>query len=99
MWLVGSLPGRLILRKIDIAMTAIPTSRKISCRLRNGLHAKTGPCRQYQHGSHWRRTWSLSGAAQQGSMTCKELARETGVHDRYLREWLSHQAASNYLSY
>src|SRR6478735_1036379 len=34
-----------------------------------------------------------------GSMTCNELARETGVHERYLREWLSHQAASNYLSY
>jgi SAM-dependent methyltransferase len=34
-----------------------------------------------------------------GSMTCAELARETGVHQRYLREWLSHQAASNYLSY
>ena len=34
-----------------------------------------------------------------GSMTCAELAKETGVHDRYLREWLSHQAASNYLSY
>jgi len=34
-----------------------------------------------------------------GSMTCKELSQETGVHDRYLREWLSHQAASNYLSY
>src|ERR1043165_7941876 len=34
-----------------------------------------------------------------GSMTSKQLARETGVHDRYLREWLSHQAASNYLSY
>ena len=34
-----------------------------------------------------------------GSMTCQELAQETGVHDRYLREWLSHQAASNYLSY
>ena len=32
-------------------------------------------------------------------MTCKELAQETGVHERYLREWLSHQAASNYLSY
>jgi SAM-dependent methyltransferase len=34
-----------------------------------------------------------------GSMTCAELAREAGVHERYLREWLSHQAASNYLSY
>jgi hypothetical protein len=34
-----------------------------------------------------------------GSMTCAELARETGVNERYLREWLSQQAASNYLSY
>jgi hypothetical protein len=34
-----------------------------------------------------------------GSMTCRELSQETGVHDRYLRERLSHQAASNYLSY
>lgn len=34
-----------------------------------------------------------------GSMTCEELAREAGVNTRYLREWLSHQAASNYLSY
>ena len=34
-----------------------------------------------------------------GSMTCEELAQEASVHQRYLREWLSHQAASNYLSY
>ena len=34
-----------------------------------------------------------------GAMTCAELAREAGVNERYLREWLSHQAASNYLSY
>jgi 2-polyprenyl-3-methyl-5-hydroxy-6-metoxy-1,4-benzoquinol methylase len=34
-----------------------------------------------------------------GSMTCAELAQATGVNQRYLREWLSHQAASNYLSY
>ncbi|MGH7092775.1 MAG: class I SAM-dependent methyltransferase [Stellaceae bacterium] len=34
-----------------------------------------------------------------GSMTVAELAAETGVHQRYLREWLSHQAASNYLTY
>jgi SAM-dependent methyltransferase len=34
-----------------------------------------------------------------GSMTVAELAAEAGVHPRYLREWLSHQAASNYLSY
>jgi SAM-dependent methyltransferase len=35
----------------------------------------------------------------EGSMTCDELAREAGVSGRYLREWLSHQAASNYLKY
>ena len=34
-----------------------------------------------------------------GSMTCGELAKEAGVNERYLREWLSHQAASNYLNY
>jgi 2-polyprenyl-3-methyl-5-hydroxy-6-metoxy-1,4-benzoquinol methylase len=34
-----------------------------------------------------------------GSMTCSELAKEAGVNERYLREWLSHQAASNYLHY
>ena len=34
-----------------------------------------------------------------GPMTVSELAREAGVHERYLREWLSHQAASNYLAY
>jgi len=34
-----------------------------------------------------------------GAMTCAELAAQAGVHQRYLREWLSHQAASNYLTY
>src|SRR3954447_9327835 len=34
-----------------------------------------------------------------GPMTVDELAAEAGVNRRYLREWLSHQAASNYLSY
>ncbi len=34
-----------------------------------------------------------------GAMTCAELAREAKVNERYLREWLSHQAASNYLAY
>jgi 2-polyprenyl-3-methyl-5-hydroxy-6-metoxy-1,4-benzoquinol methylase len=34
-----------------------------------------------------------------GSMTCDELAKKVGVNERYLREWLSHQAASNYLHY
>jgi DNA-binding IclR family transcriptional regulator len=34
-----------------------------------------------------------------GPMTATELAAAAGVNQRYLREWLSHQAASNYLSY
>jgi 2-polyprenyl-3-methyl-5-hydroxy-6-metoxy-1,4-benzoquinol methylase len=32
-------------------------------------------------------------------MTAAELAMKTGVAERYAREWLSHQAASTYLSY
>src|SRR5262245_44074801 len=35
----------------------------------------------------------------QGPMTVSELAAAAGVNQRYLREWLSHQAASNYLAY
>jgi 2-polyprenyl-3-methyl-5-hydroxy-6-metoxy-1,4-benzoquinol methylase len=34
-----------------------------------------------------------------GAMTCAQLAQAAKVHERYLREWLSHQAASNYLAY
>jgi 2-polyprenyl-3-methyl-5-hydroxy-6-metoxy-1,4-benzoquinol methylase len=36
---------------------------------------------------------------QKGAMTTQELAAEAGVNERYLREWASHHAASNYLSY
>src|SRR4051795_817925 len=36
---------------------------------------------------------------ERGPMTVGELAAAAGVNQRYLREWLSHQAASNYLSY
>jgi 2-polyprenyl-3-methyl-5-hydroxy-6-metoxy-1,4-benzoquinol methylase len=36
---------------------------------------------------------------EKGPMTVAELAAEAGVHERYLREWLSHQAASNYVTY
>jgi 2-polyprenyl-3-methyl-5-hydroxy-6-metoxy-1,4-benzoquinol methylase len=36
---------------------------------------------------------------QKGPMTIKELALEAAVNERYLREWASHHAASNYLSY
>lgn len=35
----------------------------------------------------------------EGPMTSAELAAKTGLAERYLREWLSAQAASNYLSY
>lgn len=34
-----------------------------------------------------------------GPMTCAQLAKIANVHERYLREWLSHQAASSYLAY
>jgi len=36
---------------------------------------------------------------QNGTMTTEELAAKAGVNERYLREWASHHAASNYLSY
>ena len=36
---------------------------------------------------------------EKGAMTPRELADAARVDERYLREWLSHQAASNYLSY
>ena len=36
---------------------------------------------------------------EKGAMTCEDLAAAAGVQERYLREWLSHQAASNYLEY
>src|SRR5262249_34342051 len=36
---------------------------------------------------------------EKGPMTVKELAAAAGVNERYLREWASHHAASNYLSY
>jgi SAM-dependent methyltransferase len=36
---------------------------------------------------------------ERGPLTSGELAAAVGVHERYLREWLSHQAASNYVSY
>jgi SAM-dependent methyltransferase len=34
-----------------------------------------------------------------GAMTCKQLAATAQVSERYLREWLAHQAASNYVAY
>jgi hypothetical protein len=34
-----------------------------------------------------------------GPMSSAELAKTAKVDERYLREWLSHQAASNYLAY
>ena len=32
-------------------------------------------------------------------MTCAALASRANVNERYEREWLSHQAASGYLTY
>jgi ubiquinone/menaquinone biosynthesis C-methylase UbiE len=37
--------------------------------------------------------------AEHGPMTAQELAAKTGTHERYVREWLSAQAASNYIEY
>ena len=39
------------------------------------------------------------GGDAKGPMTVAELAAEAGVDPRYLREWLSHQAASSYVTY
>src|SRR6476469_4882618 len=37
--------------------------------------------------------------AQAGPATSHELAQKTGTHERYIREWLSAQAASGYVDY
>jgi SAM-dependent methyltransferase len=37
--------------------------------------------------------------AEVGPATSHELARQTGTHERYLREWLAAQAASSYVNY
>jgi SAM-dependent methyltransferase len=34
-----------------------------------------------------------------GPMTSEKMAKRTGLSERYLREWLSHQAASDYITY
>jgi 2-polyprenyl-3-methyl-5-hydroxy-6-metoxy-1,4-benzoquinol methylase len=34
-----------------------------------------------------------------GALTCDQLASVCEVNERYLREWLAHQAASNYITY
>src|SRR6201993_5497415 len=34
-----------------------------------------------------------------GPATSQQLAKKTGLHERQLREWLSAQAASGYISY
>jgi hypothetical protein len=36
---------------------------------------------------------------ERGPVTAPELARHTGLAERYLREWLAHQAASGYVTY
>ena len=41
--------------------------------------------------------WLYKTLHERGALTCEDLASAAGVHERYLREWLSHQAASNYL--
>lgn len=37
--------------------------------------------------------------ADSGPLTSAELAKKTGTHERYVREWLANQAASGYLEY
>jgi SAM-dependent methyltransferase len=41
----------------------------------------------------------LFRALSAGAMTPAELAEKTGTHERYMREWLSAQAASGFVSY
>ena len=36
---------------------------------------------------------------EEGPLSSRELAHKTGLAERYLREWLSAQAASNYITY
>jgi hypothetical protein len=38
-------------------------------------------------------------ALEKRQMTSKEFAKETGIAERYAREWLSHQSASGHLDY
>jgi SAM-dependent methyltransferase len=37
--------------------------------------------------------------AEQGPLSAKSLAEKTGTHERYIREWLSAQAASNFIEH
>jgi SAM-dependent methyltransferase len=41
----------------------------------------------------------LFRALSQGAVTSAELAKKTGTHERYVREWLSAQAASGFVDY
>src|ERR1700745_3688856 len=41
----------------------------------------------------------LYKALAEGPMTCGELAAKTQTDERYLREWLSSQAAGGYITY
>lgn len=41
----------------------------------------------------------LFRALSAGTMTSGELARRTGTHERYVREWLASQAASGFITY
>ena len=48
----------------------------------------------------WEMHWVLQNVAREGrGHDLQDLAVAANVHERYLREWLSHQAASNYLAY
>ena len=39
------------------------------------------------------------GLAEGGAQTAAELAKRTGTHERYIREWLASQAASGFVTY
>ena len=47
----------------------------------------------------WRWSWNLCGNGYVGPATSQELSRKTSLHERQLREWLSAQAASGYVTY
>src|SRR6187399_2547550 len=41
----------------------------------------------------------LYRALAKGASTAADLARKTGTHERYIREWLANQAAGGYVEY
>ena len=42
---------------------------------------------------------TISGTERRGPITSEELARKTGLHERWIREWLHGQAAANLIDY